>query len=371
MRTVPNESVTPIGGEDVMPQEPVRYAMIGCGEIAVQSFEALTAASNARVAATFDVKQELAQDLAGRAEGAVACASQAQLLARDDVEAVIISTPHYLHEPIAIAAIRAGKHVLVEKPIACTVAQGRRMVDAAADADRRLGVCFVRRYSPITEGVRKFVADGYLGNVIAWLIVEMGHKKESYWTGGYTQRAKTDWRLRRKTAGGGFLVMNTIHTIDWFRYVSAQEVVSTKALGGTYNSPEGVEVEDLFSASATLSGGGIGMIAGGSSVPGGIQGNCLRLIGTKGQVNLGGAGAKGVPIFLTEGGNIAGQEVSAGEWTNVDFSGGKSGNPRALLIEAFGKWVRGEQEFLAPGEDALKTLQACETIYRSAGLCEE
>jgi len=354
-----------------MSQESVRFGMIGCGEIAVQTFEALMAASNARLAATFDVKQELAQDLAARAKGAAACASQAQLLAREDVEAVIISTPHYLHEPIALAAVQAGKHVLVEKPIACTVAQGRRMVEAAAEADRRLGVCFVRRYSPITEGVRCFIADGHLGKIIGWLIMEMSHKKESYWTGGYTQRARTDWRLRPETAGGGFLVMNTIHTIDWFRYVTGQEVVSAKAIGGTYNSPPGVEVEDLFSASVALSGGGVGVIAGGSSVPGGIQGNCLRLIGTKGQVNSGGAGAQGVPIFLTEGGEIAGQKVPAGEWTNVDFSGGKAGNARALLIDAFGQWIRGGQQFLSPGEDALKTLQACETIYRNAGLFHE
>jgi len=354
-----------------MAEQGVRYGMIGCGEIAVRSFEALVAANNATLAATFDVKEELARDLAGRVEGAVACESQEQLLAREDVEAVIVSTPHYLHEPIAIAAVEAGKHALVEKPIACTVAQARRMVEAAARADRKLGVCFVRRYVPSTEGLRAFVEAGNLGTIMAWLIVEMGYKKESYWTGGYTDRAKTDWRLRRQTAGGGFLVMNTIHTLDWFRYVSGQEVVSAKAIGGTYNSPEGVEVEDLFSASVTLSGGGVGIIAGGSSVPGGLRGNCQRLIGTKGQLDVGASGAEGTPVFLTEGGEVNGQAVPAGEWTNVDFSGGKDGNSRALLIEAFGRWVRGEEGFLAPGDDALKTLEACEVIYRDAGLFQE
>jgi predicted dehydrogenase len=350
-----------------MADEVVRYGMIGCGEIAVQYFEALAAAENAALAACFDIKTELAQDLAGRTDGAVACASQEELLARDDVEAVVISTPHYLHEPIAVAAVEAGKHALVEKPIACTVAQARRMVDAAAKADRRLGVCFVRRYSPITGGVRRFIADGYLGKIMAWVIVGMGYKKESYWTGGYSQRAKTDWRLRRETAGGGYLVMNTIHTIDWLRYLSGQEVVSAKALAGTYNSPEGVEVEDLFSASVTLSGGGIGIIAGGSSVPGGGLGE-TRLIGTKGQMRFERSADPGTPVFLTDGATVNGQEVPAGEWSNVDFSSGKSGKTRALLMEAFARWVRGGEEFLAPGDDGLKTLEACECIYRDAGV---
>ena len=352
-----------------MASEPVRYGMIGCGEIAVRSFEAVGAADDARLAATFDVKHELAEDLAGRADGAVACASQEELLARDDVEAVIISTPHYLHEPITAAALAAGKHVLVEKPIACNVAQGRRMVAAAARADRRLGVCFMRRYLPTTQGLRDFIAQGALGTIMGGLIVQMANKEESYWTGGYTQRARTDWRLRRETAGGGFLIMNTIHTIDWFRYVSDQEVVGAKAVGGTYNSPEGVEVEDLFSASVQLSGGGIALIAGGSSVPGGLRGRCERLIGTKGQIDVGASGAEGTPVFLTEQAEVAGQVVPAGEWTNVNFAADNPGNPRVLLVQAFSQWVRGEQEFLSPGEDALKTLQACEAIYRDAGLC--
>ncbi len=353
-----------------MADESVRYGMVGCGEIAVQAFDALMTARNGSLAATFDVVPELAQDLAGQVEGAVACASQEELLARDDVEAVIVSTPHYLHEPIAVAALQAGKHTLVEKPIACTVAQGQRMVDAAAKADRKLGCCFVRRYSPATEGLRKFVADGHLGKIMGWVIVGMGDKKPSYWTGGYTQRAKTDWRLRRETAGGGYLIMNTIHTIDWFRYVSAQEVVSIKAIGGTYNSPEGVEVEDLFSASLTLSGGGVGVIAGASSVPGGRLGE-TRLIGTKGQINFERSKGEGTPVFITEEAEVGGQKVPAGEWANVDFTGGESGKPRALMIEAFGRWVRGDGEFLAPGHDALKTLQVCESIYRDAGLLDD
>lgn len=354
-----------------MSQESVRYGMIGCGEIAVRSFEALVAASNAELAATFDVKQELAEDLAGRVEGAVACASQDELLARDDVEAVVVSTPHFLHEPIAVAAVQAGKHALVEKPIACTVAQGRRMVEAAAAADRLLGVCFVRRYTPGTDAVRRFVAEGHIGRVMAWVLLEMGYKKETYWTGGYSQRAKTDWRLRRETAGGGFLIMNTIHTLDHFRYVSGQEVLGARALGGTYNSPEGVEVEDLFSASVELSDGGIGVIAGGSAVPGSVRGNAQRLIGTRGQINFEGAGGEGVPVFVQEEVEFEGKTIPAGEWTKVDFAGGAEGNSRALLIEGFGRWVRGEEEFRAPGADALKTLAACEAIYRAAGLLDD
>jgi UDP-N-acetyl-2-amino-2-deoxyglucuronate dehydrogenase len=350
-----------------MTDGPVRYGMIGCGEIAVQAFDALMAARNATLAATFDVKQELAEDLAGRTDGAVACRSQDELLARDDVEAVIVSTPHYLHAPIAVAALEAGKHALVEKPIASSAAEAQRMVEAAAAAGRRLGCCFVRRYAPVTEPVRRFVAAGHLGDIFGWVVLGMGYKEPSYWTGGYTQRAKTVWRMHLDTAGGGFLIMNTIHTIDVLRYITGQEVVAARASGGTYNSPAEVEVEDLFGASVTLSGGGTGIIAGGSSVWGGGL-NETRIIGTKGQIVLDGSGRKGTGVFVSEAVEFEGHELPAGEWTEIDFTGGETAKPRTLLIEGFGRWVRGEEEFLAPGEDALKTLQACEAIYRDAGL---
>ena len=347
----------------------VRYGLIGCGEIAVQNFDAVVAAENAELAATFDVKAELAQDLAGRVEGAVACTTQDELLARDDVDAVIISTPHFLHEPIAVAALEAGKHVLCEKPIACNVEQGQRMVDAAERTGRLLGCCFVRRYGADAEGLRSLIADGHLGTVTGWMTLGMGYKKESYWTGGYTGRATTDWRLKRATAGGGYLIMNTIHTIDFLRYATGEEMVAAKATGGTYNSPEGVEVEDLIAGVVSLSGGGIGTIVGGSAVPGGRLSE-TRIIGTKGQVNLGGR-REGTRLYLTDGGEVMGQSVPAGEWTAVDLTGGVSGKPRALLVEGFGRWVRGGEPFRSPGADALKTLAMCEALYRDAGLVKE
>ena len=349
-----------------MGADVVRYGMLGCGEIAVQSFDALMAATNAKLVATFDVKGELAKDLAGRVKGAEACASQAELLARKDVDAVIVSTPHYLHAPIVIAALNAGKHVLVEKPIACTVAQGKRMVQAANKAKRCLGVCFVRRYGRDSEGVRKFIAAGHLGTVTGWITVGLAYKKETYWSGGYTQRAQTDWRLKRETAGGGYLIMNSIHTLDWLRYVTGQEVVAARAFGGTYNSPPGVEVEDLIAGTVSLSGGGVGIVGGASSVPGGGL-NETRVIGTKGQINFGGR-EKGTQVYLAEPVEFSGQAIPASEWTKVDFSGGAGGNSRAWLIEAFGRWTQGKGEFLAPGADAVKSLEICELLYRDAGI---
>jgi len=347
--------------------DELRYGLIGCGEIAVQNCKGVLGADRSKLAATFDVKLELAEDLAAQQEGAKAYAKQEDLLAADDVDAVIISVPHFLHEPIALAALQAGKHVLCEKPIAVNVAAGQRMVDAAADAGLKLGVCFMQRWRGMCRVSRDIIQAGLIGDLMGWVMAELGYKRETYWTGGYSQRAKTDWRLHWKTAGGGYLVMNLIHNIDYFRYICGQEVVAAKAFGGNYNSPEGVEVEDLVSATVSLSGGGVGIITGASSVPGGGLGE-NRLIGTKGQIKIGGYGSKSIDVYLQDGGQVEGQDVPAGEWTTIELADNDAGAARTTMIGAYSEWVLDGKPFLSPGEDALKSLAVCESIYRDAGL---
>ena len=350
-----------------MAKRVLRFGLIGCGEIAVRNCEAVLAAPHARLAAAFDVKEELARDLAGRQKGARVCATQEELLGRDDVDAVIISTPHFLHAPMTLAAFKAGKHVLCEKPIARNVAEGRTMVRAAARAGRKLGICFIQRYRPMVEVAREIVQAGRLGRVMSWVLFEMGYKQESYWTGGYTQRARTDWRLKRETAGGGYLIMNLIHNIDYLRYITGQEVVSAKAFGGSFNSPPGVEVEDLISGTLTLSDGGIAIVTGASCVPGGnIHED--RLVGTKGQVCFGGWGEEALGVYLTEPTKIRGQAVPAATWTKVPCQEGKGDHSRTYAVEAFARWVLHDEPYRSPGEDALKSLAVCGAMYRDAGL---
>jgi predicted dehydrogenase len=347
--------------------DELSYGLIGCGEIAVQNCKGVLEAEKSRLAATFDVKSELAEDLASKQDGARAYATQEELLAADDVDAVIISVPHFLHEPVAVAAFGAGKHVLCEKPIALNVAQGQRMVDAATEAGRKLGVCFMQRWRGMCRVSRDVVQRGLIGNLMGWVMAELGFKRESYWSGGYSQRAKTDWRLRWGTAGGGYLVMNLIHNIDYFRYICDQEVVGAKAVGGNYNSPPGVEVEDLIAATISLSGGGVGIIAGSSSTPGGGLGE-NRIIGTKGQIKLGGYGSKSIDVYLAEGGEVEGQAVPAGEWTAIELADNDAGAARTAMIGAFSRWVLDGEPFLSPGAGALKSFAVCESIYRDAGL---
>jgi predicted dehydrogenase len=130
------------------------------------------------------------------------------LVQRPDVDAVVIGTPNALHRPQAIAALAAGKHVLVEKPMAVTVADAEAMVAASAAADRVLAVGHMWRYRDEVAGLRRRIDRGELGRVVR--------------THGYGVHAgwgPSGWFTEPALAGGGALIDMGIHAIDTARFL--------------------------------------------------------------------------------------------------------------------------------------------------------
>ena len=189
------------------------FGFIGAGEIAVQSAQGVQASTHARLVRVVDPHGDLAADLARRYGGTPA-ASVEELLVDPAVQAVYIATPHFLHRPLAIEAARAGKHVLVEKPMGVTPADARAIINACHAQRVACGVPFVVRYTPAYAEACRLAQAGTIGEVTGFRIVYRGDKPRAYWSGGYSGRAQSDWRQAWATAGGGVLIMNTIHDLD-------------------------------------------------------------------------------------------------------------------------------------------------------------
>lgn len=347
-----------------MAQE-LKVGLIGCGEIAVQNAKAVVQSPHGRVVACFDINKNLAEDLAKQAQESnkppvTIYDNFERFLADPNIEAVIVNTPHFLHKPQTIAALKAGKHVLVEKPIACTVAEGREMIAAAKAANRKLGVNFCMRYGHSIQKARTLVSEGVIGKILSWYMVGFANKPLSYFSGGFSGRSKSDWRQKRSTSGGGYLIMNQVHFIDFFRYITGQEVAKTKAVVATLNSPPGVEVEDFAYVTLQLNDGGVGCIAGGSLVPG--RGPSQNLfIGAHGQIEL---FLNGLRVFVNE--DTAG--FKGGQWTDIKYEGDEWFEPRRLGVDAFCHWIQGGPAYLSPAEDGIKALEVCEAAYTDAGI---
>lgn len=180
----------------------MRFAIIGAGGIAQLRKAAITALDGAGLVGVFDLAPERAAALAGEAR---VYGSLDEVIADTAVDALVVCTPPNSHEDIAVAAVRAGKHVIVEKPMAPSVDACRRMIAAARVADRILTVGFNHRYFPAIKEMRASISSGRLG--------ELSHVR------GYTGHTglsefKAEWMYSKDVMGGGALLDNGIHMID-------------------------------------------------------------------------------------------------------------------------------------------------------------
>ncbi|MGH3004333.1 MAG: Gfo/Idh/MocA family oxidoreductase [Gaiellaceae bacterium] len=262
----------------------LRVGLLGCGDIAVHNAAALAATPNASLAACFDPEASLAEDLA-RAHGVEAVRSMEALLDRSDVDAVFLAVPHHLHAPLAIQAAEAGKHVIVEKPLANDLESAVAMVRAAERAGVVLSVCFPHRYEVNAQLARRLVAAGALGSFAGMLISFYSDKPASYWLGGFSGRSVSSWRTSRAQAGGGVLIMNISHLVDLVRYLAGEEAEECFAHTQIVDGP--AEVEDGISLTIRYTNGAVGTLFASSALRGQRGGGArLDLWGSQGFVTV-------------------------------------------------------------------------------------
>ena len=333
--------------------EQLGFALVGCGEIAACTSKRILDRPHVRVVRCMDPREDLAEDLAA-AHGAKSSSRIEDVLADDEVQAVIISTPHYLHSPLAVQAAGAGKHVLVEKPLACTLSQADAMIAAADAAKVKLGVMYDQRINFAQVKARELVRGGAIGDVVAVKIHGTTDKPESYWHGGFTGRVKDDWRISLSTSGGGFLIMNQIHNLDLLVSIVDRTPERIYAEYSTLRTP--VEVEDFISFVMRLEGGALVSLDGSSAAAGGGSFGD-RFYGKTGQIAIAGAGIK---VFLTE----PWQDIEAGKWLEMPAPDGWP-NSRGEFVDRFAEAVLTGGEVPVCGREARRSLEIARGAYLS------
>lgn len=180
-------------------------AIVGCGLIGQKRAQAL---GGARLVACADVVLDRAQKLAQTAPGALALADWRCAVAQADVDLVVVATTNNMLAPITLAAVQAGKHVLVEKPAARTVAEVEPVIAAAQQAGVQVRVGFNHRYHPALLRAQELYAAGELGELM-FVRGRYGHGGRM----GYDR----EWRANPQVSGGGELLDQGVHLIDLAR----------------------------------------------------------------------------------------------------------------------------------------------------------
>lgn len=182
----------------------MEVGLIGCGGMGMSLAKALNATGAARIAAVADVDAARARASAEEL-GAQSYEDHRAMLAAAEVGAVIVASPPFLHRPLTEAALAAGRHVFVEKPMAVTLADCDAMLRAAAAAGRALMVGQVLRYYPTWRFVLERVAAGAIGRPIGARVTRIGGGFGSY---------SVPWRMEKAKSGGMLMEVNA-HEIDF------------------------------------------------------------------------------------------------------------------------------------------------------------
>lgn len=218
----------------------VGIAIIGCGAVAEKMhLREYAHVKEAEIVACVDIVEEKAQHLAELAGGAGVFTDYLDVLAFDEVQAVDVCLPNYLHAPVSIAAAEAGKHVLCEKPMATSTADAQAMIDAAEKAGVTLMVRQSTRFAPPYSRVKQVVDSGILGKINTLRGVHC-HSGPERWTPNFR------WFFTQDLAGGGAALDMGIHICDYILWLVNRRVVEVTGFVGTLEKD--IEVDDNIMA---------------------------------------------------------------------------------------------------------------------------
>lgn len=312
---------------------------------------AINAASGAALAAAVSRDLGRAQSFAAK-HGAPRAYDDLDAMLRDPtVDVVYIASPNALHAEQTIRAAQAGKHVLVEKPMALSADDARRMIEACARANVRLGVGFHLRAHEGHRRLRALVADGALGGV-AFAEANWGRGvrgQESPPPRGGLQAWWDDPAL----IGAGAFMATGVHCADLLRFVLADEAAEVSAVS---DAALGKPLEELLALTLRFRGGAIATIMTGRRTPD-YERNDIVVYGT-----LGRAGVH-ASVDMNQAGALAVRTDA------LSLDEPYAPDPVALYtrqVEAFGAAVESGGEPLATGEDGLRAVEIAQAMIESA-----
>lgn len=250
---------------------PVRFGLIGTGLAAQTHARELAYVERAVLQAVFARDGEKAERFRAACDARRAYSDLDQFLSAPDLDAVIVATPNGLHRDLAVAAARAGKHVVVEKPLEITTERGRDIVEACRAARVHLFVIYQMRFSQAARKARQDIETGKLGRVILVNVVDNEFRTPAYYAGD-------DWRGTREFEGGGCLMTQSTHLLDLVRHLVGPVV---SAFAYTATALHAIETEDVAVATLRFADGALGTVSS-STAAYPAHRHLVSIIGTEG-----------------------------------------------------------------------------------------
>lgn len=345
----------------------VGTSLVGLGHVASIHADALAGLPELRFAGVFDVSKERRDAFAAR-YGVRAYRDLDELLEDRAVEAVLVTVPHRAHPEVTLRLLGAGRHVLVEKPMATTLAECDAMIRAARQGEVSLGIISQRRwYEPVVR-VRQAVVERRIGRPILADLVLLGWRGPEYY-------AMDGWRGTWAGEGGGILVNQATHHLDLLQWLMGP-IAEVDAHVRNLSHPT-IEVEDTVVAVLRFTSGALGTITVSNCQYPGLYGR-LHIHGDAGasvgvQIETGSAFVAGVTASVEPPFNdlwtIPGEEVAAARARRQDHRRVRGVNVMTryhrLQVRDFLDAVSTGREPAVTGVEGRKTVELFTALYRS------
>ncbi len=269
--------------------EPVRLGIIGCGAISKKHGEAISRIDDAKLVAAADVVEENVRQFVN-AYGGKSYGDYRDLLEDPDVDVVIIAAPSGLHAKMGLDALDAGKHVLVEKPLAMCANDADKLIKKAEDVGLCLGTVHPNRHYTPSQMIHKAIQERRLGKLSHGVATVRWNRTQKYYD-------EAPWRKTREM-DGGVLLNQAWHALDlllWFMGPVA------RVQGMTSKRLHDIETEDIALVTLEFQSGALGLVEATTNVyPRNLE-QTVSVFGEKGTVVLGGSRIDAVRVWRVEG----------------------------------------------------------------------
>ena len=337
----------------------IKWGVIGCGGIADRrTLPGMMLSDIAELVAVMDVNPDFAEKCKEKYGAKYAFTTHEELLAIDEIEAVYIASPVFCHKEQALAAAKAGKHILLEKPMGLTVADSEEIIEACDAAGVKLGVGFMMRFHAYHQAMKQLIADGKIGDIVSM------RAQFSCW---YPEMANC-WRQDKKLSGGGALMDLGIHCIDLLQYISGLEAV--ECFGFAQNQTFNYSADDSASVIMKMSNGALAYVDVNFNIPDAAGSAPLEFYGTKGSIIASGtlsqvmSGSVKVLACPEAKGYDAQQDHNLVEPIELTI---EEGNMYTLELDAFANAIINDTEPPVSGKGTLSVQKIIESVYTSNG----
>jgi predicted dehydrogenase len=334
----------------------IRLGMIGCGTMAASHVRTLEPLKDrVRFAAFADIEKERAETAAAAAPGAIAVTDYRELLKH--VDAVVVALPHDLHYQVGVDCLKAGKHVLMEKPLALTREECLKLIAMDKSPDPVLSVGYIMRYDSLWTTLGNYIREGTYGQTF----------HVSIWTEQYTDTSRGAWLGQAKRLGGGQLFSHGCHYIDLLLHWMGEPVCGTHV--GTNLGTPWMEKEGTSNVSLKFKSGATGYHFGtwgarGSRLRYSVHAHC-----TKGMLELNHAEGTITRHRSLTGGDLPALQALAAPGEKVDDPkqvvvarrAGKGGKP---VVDQMNDFLDCIEQKRIPSTNARESLRSLDVIWK-------